>query len=66
MSDSEDNDRKEAVQIWEAFLTYDAERMGYISVLDLKKALEHAGEKVTEDECYWMISVQDPENKGFI
>jgi Ca2+-binding EF-hand superfamily protein len=47
-------------------MAYDYEHNGYISVNDLKKAIEHAGEKVTDDETYWMISMSDPENKGSI
>ena len=66
MSDSEDNDRRESDKIWEAFMAYDTEKNGTISVNDFKKAMEYAGEKVTDDECYWMISMQDPENKGVI
>jgi Ca2+-binding EF-hand superfamily protein len=62
----EGSDRKDNDMIWEAFLEYDYERDGHISVNDLKKALEHAGEKVNEDWCYLMISKADPENKGFI
>ena len=47
-------------------MAFDYEQLGYISVNDLKKALEHACEKVTDDEVYWMISMADPENKGTI
>ncbi len=66
MADTEDQDRKESDKIWEAFMNFDYERLGYISVNDLKKAMEFAGDKVTDDECYWMISMSDPENKGSI
>ena len=66
MSDSEDNDRRASDKIWEAFMAFDVEKNGTISVNDFKKAMEYAGEKVTDDECYWMISMQDPENKGVI
>ena len=65
MSD-DDNNRAENDLIWEAFLEYDFERNGYINVNDLKKALEHAGEKISDDWCYRMISMADPENKGSI
>ena len=41
-------------------MAYDHEQIGYISVHDLRAALEKAGEIVTEDETYWMISVSDP------
>ena len=47
-------------------MAFDYEQFGTISVNDLKKALERAGEKVTDDEVYWMISMADPENKGMI
>ena len=66
MEETEDQARKENDQIWEAFLEYDFDRSGVISVNDLKKALEYAGEKVSDDKCYLMISVADPENKGTI
>ena len=67
MSESaEDITRRESDQIWEAFMAFDYEKLGFISVNDLKKALERAGEKVTDDETYWMISQADPENKGSI
>ena len=64
--DFEDNQRKEDDMIWRAFLEFDYERNGHISVNDLKKALEDAGEKVTDDQCYLMISQADPENRGQI
>ena len=64
--ETEDNQRKEEDMIWKAFLEYDFDRNGNISVNDLKKALEDAGEKVTDDQCYRMISMSDPENRGFI
>jgi Ca2+-binding EF-hand superfamily protein len=47
-------------------MAYDNEQFGYISVGDLKQALIKAGEPVSEDEAYWMISVSDPENTGKI
>ena len=67
MADSnEDIDRKESDLIWEAFMAFDHEQLGFISVNDLRAALDRAGEQVTEDETYWMISMSDPENKGQI
>ena len=68
MSNFEDQDenRKANDLIWEAFLEFDYNREGLISVNDLKKALEHAGEKISDDWCYRMISIADPENKGSI
>ena len=67
MADSnEDIDRKESDLIWEAFMAFDHEQLGFISVNDLRAALDRAGEQFTEDETYWMISMSDPENKGQI
>lgn len=63
---AEDAERKFQDKIWEAFMAYDHEQFGYISVNDLRAALERAGEFVSEDETYWMISVSDPENSGII
>ena len=47
-------------------MAYDHKQFGYISVYDLRAALEKASEIVTEDEAYWMIAVSDPENSGKI
>jgi Ca2+-binding EF-hand superfamily protein len=47
-------------------MAYDHEQLGNICVNDLRAALERAGEIVTEDETYWMISMSDPENTGKI
>lgn len=63
---SEDEKRKENDKIWDAFMNYDTEHFGYISVNDLRAAMEAAGDPVGEDETYWMISVSDPENTGKI
>ena len=62
----ENEERISNDKIWEAFMAYDHEQFGYISVHDLRAALEKAGELVSEDEAYWMISVSDPENSGKI
>jgi len=64
--DHEDDQRRENDLIWQAFLEYDYNREGQISVNDLKKALEYCGEKVSDDMCYKMISYADPGNIGFI
>jgi Ca2+-binding EF-hand superfamily protein len=47
-------------------MAYDHEQFGYISVNDLRAALDRAGHPVTEDETYWMIAMADPENTGNI
>jgi Ca2+-binding EF-hand superfamily protein len=47
-------------------MAYDHEQFGYISVNDLRAALEKAGESVSEDMAYLMISVADPENTSKI
>src|SRR5450830_1193405 len=62
----EDEERISNDKIWEAFMAYYHEQFGYISVHDLRAALEKAGELVSEDESYWMIAVSDPENSGKI
>ena len=64
--EEEDAQRKENDTIWQAFLDYDFDRSGQISVNDLKKALDLVGEKVSDDMCYKMISQADPSNTGFI
>ena len=57
---AQDEERTEQDKIWAAFMAYDHEQYGYISVNDLRAALERTGNPVTEDETYWMISVADP------
>ncbi len=47
-------------------MAFDHEQLGYISVNELRAALDRAGDTVTQDEAYWMISVSDPENTGKI
>jgi Ca2+-binding EF-hand superfamily protein len=47
-------------------MAYDHEQFGYISVNDLRAALDRAGHPVSEDETYWMISLADPSNTGNI
>ena len=71
MSDKEEQNAEAAMhlrdqKIFQAFDRYDMEKFGYISVNDLRTALEDAGELLTVDEIYWIISVQDPQNTGHI
>ena len=47
-------------------MAFDYEQLGFISVNDLRAALDRAGETVSQDEAYWMIAVSDPENTGKI
>ncbi len=53
-------------KIFAAFDQYDLEKFGYISVNDLREALESVNVSLSVDEVYWQISVADPENKGYI
>ena len=73
MSDSEkeQNTQDEATgqagdKVWDAFMAFDHEKMGYMSTSDLKSALEYLGETVNEEETFLMISTCDPENVGTI
>ena len=52
--------------MWDAFMAFDHEQLGVISVNDLRAALEMSGEIVSEDLTYWMIAMSDPENTGKI
>ena len=61
-----DIDRLAEDKVWDAFMAFDYDRTGNMATNDLKNALEHLGEKVTEDETFLMISNADPENKGVI
>ena len=57
-------DRLQEDKVWDAFMAFDYDRMGNMETSDLKNALEHLGEKVTEDEVFLMISNADPANTG--
>ena len=60
------NDTKAGDKVWEAFMAFDYDKMGYMSTNDLQKALEYLGETVNEEETFLMISTADPENAGHI
>ena len=60
----EEVDRLAEDKVWDAFMAFDYDRMGFMQTSDLKNALEHLGEKVTEDETFLMIANADPENTG--
>ena len=64
--ETDDQARRDSDIIWEAFMAYDFNSSGQISCSDLKKALERAGEPVTDDRTYWMIAMADPENTGLL
>ena len=53
-------------KVWDAFMAFDHDKMGYMSTNDLKSALEYLGETVNEEETFLMISTCDPENVGTI
>ena len=57
---NEEVDRLAEDKVWDAFMAFDYDRMGYMQTSDLKNALEHLGEKVTEDETFLMIANADP------
>ena len=59
-------DTKAGDKVWEAFMAFDYEKMGHMSINDLKNALEYLGETISEDEAFLMISTADPENTGSI
>ena len=56
----ENEEKKEADQIWKAFMQFDREPLGYMLTSDLKNALEWLGESCTDDETYLMIATADP------
>ena len=62
----QETDKKEEDKCWSAFEAFDRDNSGRMIASDLKFALEHYGEKVTEDECFQMISEADPENTGIL
>ena len=65
-NENEGENRLQEDKIWDAFMAFDYDRMGHMATNDLKNALEHLGEKVTEDETFLMIANADPENTGSI
>jgi len=62
----EENEREERNQIWQCFMQFDHEQQGSMHTQDLKQALEHLGEKVTDTQVFRMISATDPENSGVL
>ena len=65
-NEMENEEKKEADQIWKAFMQFDREHLGYMLTSDLKNALEWLGETCSDDEVYLMIANADPQNTGSI
>ena len=59
-NEMENEEKKEADQIWKAFMQFDREQLGYMLTSDLKSALEWLGETCSDDEVYLMIANADP------
>lgn len=53
-------------KIFQSFDSFDRDKFGYISVNDLKLALERCGVELSQDQTYWTIAMNDPENRGTI
>ena len=64
IEDDQEVDRAQEDKVWDAFMAFDYDRMGHMETSDLKNALEHLGEKVTEDAVFLMIANADPANTG--
>lgn len=45
-------------------MQFDTDQQGFLSTNDLKRALEHLGERVSDTQVYRMISLADPNNSG--
>ena len=64
LDQQEEMERAEKDQIWNAFMQFDVEQVGYMATSDLKNALEMLGEKVSDRLIFKMIAQADPENTG--
>lgn len=62
----DDINREEEDKIWDAFMAFDYEQLGYIQTNQLRNALERVGERIDEQETFKMIAEADPENTGTI
>lgn len=60
----EEAEREERNQIWQCFMQFDHEQQGIMGTCDLKQALEHLGERVSDTQVFRMISEVDPNNSG--
>ena len=48
-NDEEEDQRLADDKVWDAFMAFDYEKSGNMKTSDLKNALEHLGETVTEE-----------------
>ena len=62
----EEDERLTDDKVWDAFMAFDYNRTGLMATSDLKNALEHLGESVTEEQTFLMIATADPANNGTI
>ena len=62
--EEEEAEAEENNQIWQCFMQFDHEQQGAMGTCDLKQALEHLGERVSDDSVFRMISEVDPNNSG--
>jgi Ca2+-binding EF-hand superfamily protein len=46
--DEEARNREETAEVWNCFMQFDYEQQGIISTSDLKQALEHLNERVSD------------------
>jgi len=45
-------------------MQFDSDQEGLLRTCDLKRALEHLGERVTDTQVFRMIALADPNNQG--
>ena len=62
--DEEARNREETAEVWNCFMQFDYEQQGIISTSDLKQALEHLNERVSDTQVFRMIADSDPNNTG--
>ena len=62
----EEDERLADDKVWDAFMAFDYNKTGHMATNDLKNALEHLGETVTEEQTFLMIATADPANNGTI
>ena len=56
--------KAENTQIWNSFMLFDHNKIGHIACHDLKPALEHLGEKISQSQAFRSIKELDPDNTG--
>merc|ERR1712012_1154253 len=64
--EEEEAAREERNQIWQCFMQFDHDQEGVMSMQDLKQALEHLGERVSDTQAFRMISDVDPNTSGHL